>query len=111
MNKLQSIHVAMLNSYNLILGKVSIDDIVKSGIAVFAHVPDDPLEVNDIKFVIKYFESIEMFEQCAILLDYINENYNDDGSFKEEDCDCELPDIEEYTIKMKCSKCNKRLRK
>lgn len=111
MNKLQSIHVGMLNSYNLILGKASIDDIVKSGISLFAHIPDEKVEIEDIKFIIRYFESIEMFEHCAVLLDFINDNYNSDGSFKEKDCECEFPEIGEYTINIRCSKCNKRLRK
>lgn len=111
MNKTQSVHVGMINSYNLLTERATLEEIVSAGIGLFAHIPDEEVDVENIEFIMLYFQELEMFEHCADLLDYINFNYNDDGTPKEEECDCDLPNIVEYTKKMKCSACNKRLKR
>lgn len=110
MNRDQAIHVGMLNSFNLITGKATYDEIIDAGIGVFAHLPYEDIEARNIEFIMLYFQQYEMFEYCAELKEYIEENYNDDGSPKLNDCECDYPEIESYTIPMYCSKCIKRLR-
>lgn len=104
-------HVGMMNSYNILMDKVSLDTVVQSGVGIFAHVPDDEPMLDDIEMMIIYFQDHDMFEICSELVKYIEENYNQNGSLKGEQCDCQYPTLKEYTRKMKCGTCNKRLRK
>lgn len=104
-------HVGMINSYNVLVGNATVEMVVNAGIGVFAHLPDEELSKEAIEFMIFYFKEMEMYERCAKLQVYIGENYNDDGSFKEERCACEYPEINEYVPKVKCSVCNLRLKK
>lgn len=111
MTKEQSIHVGMLNSYNLIMEKATLEQIAACGIAIFAHSPDEDIDIDNLKFIILYFQTLEMFEHCAELKYYMNENFNSDGSLKEDDCECSYPDLREYNQKVKCHKCKKRIRR
>ena len=111
MNKEQAIHVGMINSYNIITDKASFEQIASTGLGVFAHQPDEELEYENLKFIILYFQTLEMFEHCAELKWYMNENFNEDGSYKEDDCECSYPDIREYNQKVKCHTCKKRIRR
>lgn len=104
-------HVGMLNSFNVLTGNALIEDVVKSGVGVFAHLPDEEPSLEAIEFMVFYFKEIEMYEKCAKLQKYIEENYNEDGSFKEERCKCEYPEIDAYVPKVKCSICNLRLKR
>lgn len=104
-------HVGMINSYNLLMDKVSIDTVVQSGLGVFAHVPDEEPKLDDIEMMIIYFQDRDMFEICSDLVKYIEENYEENGNLKGDECECEYPEIKEYSRKMKCAACNKRLRK
>jgi hypothetical protein len=106
----QVVHIGMLNSYNLLIGKATMSDVVNSNVSLFAHVPDEEIDSQFIDFMILYFQEHEMFEHCAELLHYYKENFNDDGSHKGDECECELPDIKEYTTKIKCSICKNYIR-
>lgn len=109
MTEQQKIHVAMLNSYNVITETFTIDEIMDSGVPLFSHIPDEEVSIENINFILYYFQQQEMYEHCVALTDYIEKNFNKDGSSKAEVCECEYPEISEYTKKMKCAKCNKRL--
>lgn len=109
MTEEQKIHVAMINSYNVITEAYSIDEIMDSGVPMFSHIPDEEVSIEAINFIIYYFQQQEMYEHCIALTEYMDKNFNKDGSPKAEVCLCECPEISEYTKKMKCSKCNKRL--
>ena len=111
MNKKQTIHVGMINSYNLLMDKVSLDTIVQSGLGVFAHVPDEEPRLDDIELMIVYFQDKEMFEMCSGLVKYIEINYNENGTLKGEECDCDYPSIKEYSRGMRCTACDKRIRR
>ena len=111
MNKDQMIHVSMLNSFNLLTEKNSFDEIIDSGIPIFAHQPDEDIKYENVEFIIYYFQKQEMFEKCAELMEYLETNYHSDGTPKINDCECDYPDILEYTKLMRCSNCNKRLRR
>ena len=105
------IHVGMINSFNVLVGNVSIDDVIKSGVGVFAHVPDEETALESINFMIFYFKEIEMYEKCAQLKQYIDKTFNEDGTYKEECCECDYPEIDEYIPKAKCSICNLRIKR
>lgn len=107
----QLIHISMLNSYNVLVGNASIEDIVSSGIGVFSHSIYEEDALESIEFMIFYFEENEMYDKCAKLKKYIEENFNEDGTFKREFCDCELPEIKTYTMNVKCEICKKSIQK
>lgn len=111
MTKQQTMYVGMMNSYNIIMDKVSVETVVQSGLGVFAHVPDEEPTLDDIELMIIYFQDQEMFEICSQLTRYIEDNYEKNGKPKGENCDCDYPIIKQYTKKMKCAGCDKRLRK
>ena len=111
MNQKQMMHVGMINSYSVLTGKETVDNVIKAGVGVFAHVPDEEPSLEAIEFMIFYFKEIEMYEKCAVLHSYIEHNYNEDGSFKEEQCQCEHPEIDEYIPKVKCYVCSLRLKR
>jgi hypothetical protein len=110
MTEQQRIHIAMLNSYNVVMEKAEVDEILSSGIPMFAHVPNEDVTMEAVEFMIYYFKSHEMFEYCAALKEYINNNFEEDGTPKMNGCECELPEISGYTEKVTCLKCNKRIK-
>lgn len=97
----------MINSYNVISGKVSINEIIQSGIGLFSHRPGSDDEYEAIQFMILYFTKLEMYEKCSVLKKYIEDTFNEDGSHKEIFCNCDMPDIHSYIPKVTCSICNK----
>jgi len=111
MNNTQMVHVGMINSFNVLMETISIEEVISSGIGVFAHVPDEDAALESIEFMIFYFKELEMYERCAKLKEYADNTFNEDGTYKEECCKCEHPDITEYVPKIKCSICNLRLKR
>ena len=111
MNKTQALHVGMINSFNLITERATFEEIIMSGVGMFAHVPDEDVSSKDLDLIIEYFQELEMFEHCAELFDYRRENFKNDGTPIVEDCECDFPEIEEYSLRMKCASCNKRLKR
>lgn len=109
MNKDQRVHIAMINSYNIITGKAKLEDIVESKVNILAHSPYNDILYENIELIMLYFESIDMYEKCTVLLDYLKENYNEDKSIKKVICECDMPEIKEYTKDLKCSSCNKKI--
>lgn len=103
------IHVGMLNSYNVLMGKASVEKIASSGLGIFAHVLEEDKALESVQFMLFYFKELEIYDKCAGLQAYIDITFNKDGTYKEEFCKCDMPDIEEYTTKVKCSICNLRL--
>ena len=111
MTQEQTIHVGVINSFNLITERNSFEEIVESDLSLFAHNPNEDPSIEVIKFMIDYFESYEFFENCAELVKYLDENYDNNGVFINRECECQLPLITEYSEKMYCGTCNKRLKK
>jgi hypothetical protein len=110
MNTQQTIHVAMINSYNVILGYATIEEIVDSGIGVFTHLPEYDVELEVLETMIDYFQEMEMYEYCASLVSFINENWNEDRSKKKIYCECDLPSFDKYEPDIRCRVCNKRIK-
>jgi hypothetical protein len=111
MKQEQIIHIGMINSFNVITGRNTYDEIINSDVNVFAHAPDEEPPFELIKLMIEYFSSFEMFEKCIELTLYLEDNFNQDGSSREEKCECILPVIQGYSKKMYCKNCNKRLKR
>jgi hypothetical protein len=110
MTRTQIVHIGMINSYNIITGKASIEQVLLSGIGFLAHPPDE-LEPEHIELVIMYFEQLEMYEICQELRRVFDENYHADGTPRDLECLCDYPKINEYSRVMRCGTCNNRLRK
>jgi hypothetical protein len=96
----------MINSYNLLTGRNKLEEILNSGIGVFCHSPEEKDALNSIKFMISYFENLEMYNKCLELKKYIEETFDDNGKYKGKVCECIHPDIETYTPTVKCSICS-----
>lgn len=109
MTEEQKVHIAMMNSYRYLVGEVEIDDILNSDISFFAHIPEQDTTTDVLEFMIYYFQSHEMFEHCAKLKKFFDENFYEDGTPRNNLCDCPLPDVIEYSFKTKCNRCNKRI--
>jgi hypothetical protein len=108
MKQNQMVHIGMLNSYNVLINNISMSDIALSGLNVFSHSQQEKDAKVSIEFMIKYFQDIEMYEKCSELQKYIDENFDEQGNFKEH-CNCEYPDIKEYGAMPKCLICKGRL--
>jgi hypothetical protein len=111
MTEQQQIYVSMINSYNLITEKATLEEIIYSGVGIFAHIPTEDADEETIKKLIHFFEELDMYEHCAELIFYINQEYDNDGSYRDKECECDFPIIKNYLKKMRCSRCDKRLRR
>lgn len=109
MNLTQMTHVSMVNSYNVIMGNITVDEVYNSGLNGFSHDPFEEPEYKFLEFMIKYFTGLEMYDECFNIKIYIGENFNADGSpiKKYELCDCDYPSIKEYVKPVVCNNCNK----
>lgn len=110
MTNSQILHIGMINSYNLLLGKASFEEVMTSGVGYLAHIPDE-IDASNLETMIHYFEELEMFEHCLDLKMLFLEHFHPDGTPRELDCLCDQPLIEKYTPHMRCARCNNRLRK
>lgn len=111
MTEQQQVHIGMINSFNIITQRNTIQEIMSSGIGYFAHIPDRDPDFETIEDMILYFSEIEMYEKCIELTLYLDENFNKDRSEKIKRCECDYPDIDNYGYKMRCVKCGNRIRK
>lgn len=106
MREEQMVHISMINSYNVLLGNATVQDVINSGIGVFCHSIDESDAMNSIVFMVHYFEDLEMYERCAKLNKYISKTFNKDGSYKKAMCECPNPEIDRYIHPVKCSLCS-----
>lgn len=59
-----NIHFAMLNSYDIIVNNISIDDILGTSMPFIAHSPFSGPNKNDLYSMLEYFEEMEDYEKC-----------------------------------------------
>ena len=111
MTEQQKIHIAMINSFNVILEKATIDDVLDSNLPLFSHDFDDELQYDNMVFILKYFEQIEMFDKCSEFKAFIDKTFDNRGQHKEKACGCAYPDIKLYEPKIKCSTCNMKIKR
>jgi hypothetical protein len=79
MTDIEKLHVAMINSYDVIVNNLSPEGIIveQNGIGLFAHDFDRPLEKYDVSSLIDYFVEIEEYERC-VKLDCILRSFPDE---------------------------------
>jgi hypothetical protein len=111
MTEQQKIHIAMVNSFNVILDKATIDDVLDSNLALFSHEFEEELEYDNLMFILKYFEDIEMFDKCSEFKAFIDKTFDNKGQHKEKACNCPYPDIKFYEPKIKCSSCSRKIKR
>ena len=111
MTEQQKIHIAMINSFNVILEKATIDDVLDSNLALFSHEFEEELEYDNLIFILKYFEDIEMFDKCSEFKAFIDRTFDNKGQHREKACSCPYPDIKFYEPKIKCSACNMKIKR
>lgn len=112
MTKTQLVHVAMLNSYNVITGKEDEHIIMETTIPVFAHVPNEEIQEKNLSSIINYFEHLEMFEECKELKDEYDLRFDSMKRAKLDTCKCEYPTILKYNWEQtRCGICKKLLMK
>lgn len=92
----QVIHIAMINSYNVITGKVDEHLIMETSVPMFAHVPNEEISEKNFASIIKYFESLEMYEECSELQKEYDLRFDILKRPKEDICECEYPTILRY---------------
>jgi hypothetical protein len=96
MNKKQLVHLAMLNSFNCITGKIDEIVITETSIPMFAHVPNEELLEKNLSAIIKYFEDLEMYEECKELKREYDLRFDSLRRPKDRVCDCNYPTILRY---------------
>lgn len=111
MTEQQQLHIGMINSFNIISGKCSAFEVMSSGVGFFAHIPDEDPDYETVNNMLDYFAEIDMFEKCVEIVEYMEANFNEDGTDKVAVCECERPAIESYSKKVFCANCGKRIRR
>ena len=62
------INTGIINSYKLIMGEKTMDEIVeKSKIPIFFIHPDEDYDNEDLDMMIEYFITTEEYEKCEVL--------------------------------------------
>ena len=62
------INAGIINSYKLIMGEKTMDEIVeRSKIPIFFIPPDEDYNNEDLDTMIEYFVSTEEYEKCSVL--------------------------------------------
>jgi len=62
------INTGIINSYKLIMGEKTMDEIVeKSTLPIFFIHPDEDYDNEDLDMMIEYFITTEEYEKCAVL--------------------------------------------
>ena len=72
MNELE-LHVAFLNSYDVIINGIPPEVITNTDVGVFIHNPSLPAQKRDVEDLLKYFEETEDYDKCIKIKSYINQ--------------------------------------
>lgn len=107
MTEQQRVHVAMINSFNVLTKRTTVGRVVYSDIPLIAHDLHLGVDEKALSFMISYFESIEMFEKCEELKKIYQSTFDDEGALIQDLCECEYPDPKKYSKKTKCETCKK----
>lgn len=105
----KKIHIAMVNSFNVITKRVSVGKVLYSDIPLFAHDFHNGADAETLKAIIAYFEVNEMFERCAELKDLLTKMNGNSIADSGISCQCKFPELKTYSNKTKCAKCKKQL--
>ena len=67
-----NIHFAMLNSYDVIVNGIVVEDIMGTSMPFIAHNPFGDIKESDVQGMIDYFEEQEEYERCIKLKEILN---------------------------------------
>ena len=67
-----NIHFAMLNSYDVIVNGIEVEDIMGTSMPFIAHNPFGDIKESDVQGMIDYFEEQEEYERCIKLKEILN---------------------------------------
>jgi hypothetical protein len=59
-----NIHFAMLNSYDVIVNNIPVEDILMTSMPFLAHNPFDAISRDDMEGMLEFFEAQEEYEKC-----------------------------------------------
>lgn len=68
-----NIHFAMLNSYDVVVNNIPVEDILGTSMPFIAHNPFSPPKESDLIGMLEYFEEQEDYEKCIKIKKLINE--------------------------------------
>jgi len=68
-----NIHFAMLNSYDVIVNGIEVEDIMATNMPFIAHNPFSTPKEDDLHSMLEYFEEQEDYEKCINIKKLINE--------------------------------------
>ena len=108
----QYVHVAMLNSFNIVTGRIAMEDLLYSGLNMVVHVPSEDIEEDKLLIMISYFENEEMYEECFELRKIYDERFGEIVIPKpvvKNICECKKPTILKYSRSVRCGTCNKQI--
>lgn len=116
----QIVHLGMMNSFNYITGKATIEQIISFKVPAFAHDPDDELRADLLDHLIYYFKEKELFEEVSELnrvKSRIMIDQNFAKSFENKltefldvpHCECDMPKVLEYKYNSTCGNCGNRI--
>jgi hypothetical protein len=75
MNEIE-LHMAFLNSYDVIINGIPPETITNTDVAMFIHNPSLPAQKKDLEDLLKYFEEIEDYNKCIYIKSYMNQRTN-----------------------------------
>jgi len=67
-----NIHFAMLNSYDVIVNGIEVEDVMGTSMPFIAHNPFGDIKESDVQGMIDYFEEQEEYERCIKLKEILN---------------------------------------
>jgi hypothetical protein len=68
-----NIQFAMLNSYDVIINKIPVEDILATTMPFIAHNPFAEPRIEDMLGMLEYFEEQEDYEKCIKIKKFIDE--------------------------------------
>ena len=63
------VYYGMLNSYEMVVYNVTLSDVLVKDVEFFIHDITKPITVDVVDDLIQYFEDMEDYEKCKILLE------------------------------------------
>jgi len=103
----QLLHIAMENSYNIVTGATTLEDILNTDMIIFCHHPEEPIDYPNLSLMIIYYEKIEHYEKCQKLKEIVDNLFIQNSSIDPNECKCDLPSIKKYATPMVCGSCKK----
>jgi hypothetical protein len=109
MTDAKKVHIAVINSFNVITKRATVSKILSSDVPVFAHDVLNGLDRRSMNLIIKHLEKVEMFEKCAELKKIRVPAPKKVSQIYDDICECSFPDIRIYSKKTKCETCKKQV--